>query len=203
MENSSDTVYYYHLSGNRQPISIESSKNFTITTRDSNGKVTSRLVLDKDKLECLSKSFQILNGKGSVLFSANDDEIVVGAEVLRVTGDGGAIFDGSVQTPLIKAASGSELKLESPTRSLEMKAPLGVAIESRAGDISASCLTDLKLQSLDGAIRLDSENVYFSKLRKGFHTIFINFALAKTEDCSLHRLMDFVQQKTTRYVGEN
>ncbi|KAK6628275.1 hypothetical protein RUM43_002087 [Polyplax serrata] len=149
-----------------QPITIESSRNFTVTTRDSNGRVTSRIVLDKDKLECLSRSFKILNAKGSVLFSANDDEVVVGAEELRVTGDGGAVFDGSVQTPLIKAASGSELKLESPTRSLEMKAPLGVAIESRAGDISASCLTDLKLQSLDGAIRFDSENVYFSKLRK-------------------------------------
>lgn len=28
-----------------QPISIESSRNFTVTTRDSGGKVTSRIVL--------------------------------------------------------------------------------------------------------------------------------------------------------------
>ncbi|KAJ8871247.1 hypothetical protein PR048_027553 [Dryococelus australis] len=43
------------------------------------------------------------------------------------------------------------MPLESPTRSLEVRAPLGVLIESRAGDIGASCLTDLKLQSLAGA----------------------------------------------------
>jgi hypothetical protein len=43
-------------------------------------------------------------------------------------------------------------RLESPTRSLEVRAPLGVLMESRAGDISASCLTDLKLQSVAGAV---------------------------------------------------
>ncbi|KAL0274571.1 UNVERIFIED_CONTAM: hypothetical protein PYX00_002673 [Menopon gallinae] len=149
-----------------QPISIESSRNFTVSTRDAGGRVSSRMVLDKDKMECLTRGFQVLDTKGSVLFSANEEEVVVGADVLRVTGLGGAVFDGTVQTPLIRAASGSELKLESPTRSLEVKAPLGIAVESRAGDISASCLTDMKLQSLAGAVRLDSENVYFPRLRK-------------------------------------
>ena len=45
-------------------------------------------------------------------------------------------------------------RLESATRSLEISAPLGVAIESRAGDISAACLTDLKLQSTGGSVRV-------------------------------------------------
>lgn len=35
-----------------------------------------------------------------------------------------------------------------------MRAPLGVLMESRAGDISASCLTDLKLQSVAGAVSM-------------------------------------------------
>jgi hypothetical protein len=35
---------------------------------------------------------------------------------------------------------------------VQVKAPQGVAIESRAGDISASCLTDLKLQSVAGTV---------------------------------------------------
>lgn len=55
-------------------------------------------------------------------------------------------------------------RLESPTRSLEVKGPQGVAIESRAGDISASCLTDLKLQSLAGAVN----NQSFFFLRRFF-----------------------------------
>nr|CAD7405305.1 unnamed protein product [Timema poppensis] len=124
--------------------------------------------------------------------------------------EGGAIFDGTVQTPIVRADSGHELSytklslvllqdlivqveahkivqaeahkkvqveahkvvqvethnlLESPTRSLKVRAPLGVLIESRAGDISASCLTDLKLQSLAGAVRLDSANVFLPGLK--------------------------------------
>ncbi|CAA9999517.1 unnamed protein product [Nesidiocoris tenuis] len=49
------------------------------------------------------------------------------------------------------------MNLESPTRSLHIMAPAGVSIESRAGDISAQCLTDLKLESLDGGVRNNIE----------------------------------------------
>ncbi|XP_069704085.1 delta-sarcoglycan isoform X2 [Periplaneta americana] len=136
-----------------QPITVESSHNFTVNTRDDGGRVVNRLFLGNDRLECLARGFRVTDTRGTVLFSADRNEVVVGAEVLRVTGDGGAIFDGTVQTPLVRADSGNELRLESPTRSLEVRAPLGVLMESRAGDISASCLTDLKLQSVAGAAR--------------------------------------------------
>ncbi|KAF4525654.1 hypothetical protein B566_EDAN001254 [Ephemera danica] len=130
-----------------QPISIDSSRNFSVNARDHDGRIISQLFL------------------GNVLFSATASEVVVGAESLRVTGVGGAVFDGSIQTPLVRADSGNELKLESPTRSLDVKAPLGVAIESRAGDIRATCLKDLKLQSVAGTIRLDASNVLMPGLR--------------------------------------
>ncbi|XP_021925157.1 delta-sarcoglycan isoform X4 [Zootermopsis nevadensis] len=148
-----------------QPITVESSRNFTINTRDEGGRIVNRIFLGNDRLVCLARGFRVTDTRGTVLFSADKKEVVVGAEVLRVTGDGGAIFDGTVQTPLVRADSGNELRLESPTRSLEVRAPLGVLMESRAGDISASCLTDLKLQSVAGAVRLDSANVYLSGLK--------------------------------------
>nr|CAD7195823.1 unnamed protein product [Timema douglasi] len=134
-----------------QHISIESSRNFTVNARDEGGRVVNRIFLGNDQLECLAREFKVTDARGTVLFSASKHEVVVGAKVLRVTGEGGAIFDGTVQTPIVRADSGHELRLESPTRSLKVRAPLGVLIESRAGDISASCLTDLKLQSLAGA----------------------------------------------------
>nr|CAD7423611.1 unnamed protein product [Timema monikensis] len=134
-----------------QHISIESSRNFTVNARDEGGRVVNRIFLGNDQLECLAREFKVTDARGTVLFSASKQEVVVGAKVLRVTGEGGAIFDGTVQTPIVRADSGHELRLESPTRSLKVRAPLGVLIESRAGDISASCLTDLKLQSLAGA----------------------------------------------------
>ncbi|XP_067004748.1 delta-sarcoglycan [Anabrus simplex] len=148
-----------------QPISIESSRNFTVNTRDEEGRITNRIFLGNDRLECLATGFRVTDTRGAILFSADRHEVVVGADILRVTGEGGAIFDGTVQTPLVRADSGNELRLESPTRSLEVRAPLGVAIESRAGDISAACLTDLKLQSVAGAVRLDSANVFLRGLK--------------------------------------
>nr|CAD7257114.1 unnamed protein product [Timema shepardi] len=148
-----------------QHISIESSRNFTVNARDEGGRVVNRIFLGNDQLECLAREFKVTDARGTVLFSASKHEVVVGAKVLRVTGEGGAIFDGTVQTPIVRADSGHELRLESPTRSLKVRAPLGVLIESRAGDISASCLTDLKLQSLAGAVRLDSANVFLPGLK--------------------------------------
>ncbi|GLH03714.1 Delta-sarcoglycan [Gryllus bimaculatus] len=135
-----------------QPLVLESSRNFTVNARGPDGRVAGRIFLGGDRVDCLSRSFRVTDARGATLFSADSREVVVGAEALRVTGEGGAIFDGTVQTPLVKADSGNELRLESPTRSLEVRAPLGVAIESRAGSISASCLADLKLQSLAGAL---------------------------------------------------
>ena len=43
-------------------------------------------------------------------------------------------------------------RLESPTRSLQIQAPLGVAVESQAGDIAATCYEDLRLRSTGGAV---------------------------------------------------
>lgn len=40
----------------------------------------------------------------------NDQEVFLGAETLRVTGEGGTVFSGSVQTPLVRAESGHDLR---------------------------------------------------------------------------------------------
>ncbi|XP_065346272.1 delta-sarcoglycan-like isoform X1 [Cloeon dipterum] len=146
------------------PISVDSSHNFSISARDHMGRTVSKLLLGSDHLECLARGFRVTDSKGDVLFSATRSEVEVGADSLRVTG--GAVFEGSVQTPVVRADSGFDLRLESPTRSLQVKAPQGVAIESRAGDISASCLTDLKLQSVAGTVRLEAANVFLPGLRE-------------------------------------
>ncbi|KAG8232882.1 hypothetical protein J437_LFUL004752 [Ladona fulva] len=132
-----------------QPITIESSRNFSVNTRNDDGRIINRLFLGEDRFEVQARSFRVLDPRGSPIFTADHKEVVVGAEVLKVTGE----------------YSGFDLRLESPTRSLEVKGPLGVAIESRAGDISATCLTDLKLQSVAGAVRLDSSNVLLPSLK--------------------------------------
>lgn len=56
-------------------------------------------------------------------------------------------------------------RLESATRSLDIKAPQRITIESRAGHVTASCLSDMKLQSLSGSVKVDAASVFLEGLR--------------------------------------
>ncbi|XP_076319178.1 zeta-sarcoglycan-like [Tachypleus tridentatus] len=95
---------------------------------------------------------------------------MVGTENFRFSGSGGVSFDGSIQTSLVRSESFQQLRLESPTRTLKVQAPEGVAIESRAGDITAACRKDLTLQSKEGRIWLDSEKVELRNIKTALPT---------------------------------
>jgi hypothetical protein len=43
-------------------------------------------VAGNDRLECRARGFRVTDTRGTVLFSADKNEVVVGAEVLKVTG---------------------------------------------------------------------------------------------------------------------
>ncbi|XP_046835872.1 zeta-sarcoglycan isoform X1 [Vespa crabro] len=144
---------------------LESWSNFTATARSHDGRLLAKLTVGEDRVDCISRSFRITDPRGGVIFSANREQVLVGADMLKVTGDGGAVFQGSVQTPLVRGESGRGLRLESATRSLKISAPQRVVLESWANEISASCLTDLKLQSIHGAIKLDSKSVFLKGLK--------------------------------------
>lgn len=165
------TIYAAQIQSRKdQALKIESSRNITINARNRDGKITNRLSLGPHSMASYAEKFIIKNKQGDILFQADENEVAISAERLRVTGSGGIRFDGSVQTPFVRAEPFQQLKLESPTRTLNIKAPEGVGIESRAGDISASCLKDLKLQSKEGSIWLDSERVELRNLKTAIPT---------------------------------
>ncbi|XP_055622752.1 uncharacterized protein LOC129766260 [Toxorhynchites rutilus septentrionalis] len=148
-----------------QPISIESSRNFSLNTRNSEGYLENQLFLGHDRMEILANHFRVADTHGTVLFSVDRDEVTVGASSVRVEGEGGVYFKDSIQTPLVRAEAGKDLKLESPTRSLEARATQEIFIQSRAGSIEANCLSDLKLHSVAGSIRLDASNIVLPNLK--------------------------------------
>ncbi|XP_017126007.2 delta-sarcoglycan-like [Drosophila elegans] len=148
-----------------QPISIESSRNFSINTRDPNGMIENHLFLGHDKFECLSAGFRINDTNGRSLFSVNRNEVTIGAHALRIDGEGGAVFRESVQTPHVRAEPGRELRLESPTRQLEMMAAKDINLQSRAGGIEVVALEDVKFRALDGSLRLESSKILMPNLR--------------------------------------
>ncbi|XP_053559908.1 zeta-sarcoglycan isoform X2 [Bombina bombina] len=85
-------------------------------------------------------------------------------------GTEGVVFEHSVETPHIRAGPSQGLRLESPTRSLTMEAPKGVQISAVAGDFKASCRKELHLQSTDGEIFLNADNIKLGNLPQGSFT---------------------------------
>ncbi|XP_063530430.1 zeta-sarcoglycan-like isoform X2 [Cydia strobilella] len=161
-----DSLFASSIKSRRgQPIAIESSRNFTVSTRDTEGLLQSRLFLSHDRLEVNAPRLEVRDARGALLFGAGQDSVTVGAETLTITSPAGAMLHTSAQTPLVRAPPSKRLTLESPTRSLEVHAPQGIELESRAGDISASCLTTFHLKSVAGAIRLDAPSIYMPKLK--------------------------------------
>ncbi|MEE6472671.1 hypothetical protein FKM82_009687 [Ascaphus truei] len=118
-------------------------------------------------IETHGQHFQINSKNGKMLFSVDENEVLVGTDKLRVTGPEGAIFEHSVETPLVRADASKQLRLESPTRSLSMDTPRGVHIKAQAGKIEALSQRDIKLHSSDGTIVLDAETVRLPKLPLG------------------------------------
>ncbi|KAG5887155.1 hypothetical protein JTB14_016849 [Gonioctena quinquepunctata] len=142
-----------------QPITFESSKNLSLRARHGNGDLSSQMVLGNDKLECLANNFKIFDDRGSLLFSANNSEVTVGSDSLRVTGEGGTILKGSVQSSLVRARTGHELRLESPTRTLEVRAAKVLHMESRGGKIDTIALSDISFHSEVGAIKMETSSI--------------------------------------------
>ncbi|XP_077871819.1 gamma-sarcoglycan isoform X3 [Ictidomys tridecemlineatus] len=146
---------------------LQSTQNVTVSARNSEGEVTGRLKVGPKMVEVQSQQFQINSKDGKPLFTVDEKEVVVGTDKLRVTGPEGALFEHSVETPLVRADPFQDLRLESPTRSLSMDAPRGVHIKAHAGKIEALSQMDVILQSSDGMLVLDTETIRLPKLVQG------------------------------------
>ncbi|XP_062867308.1 delta-sarcoglycan isoform X2 [Trichomycterus rosablanca] len=146
---------------------LQSSKNISVNILNGKNQLVSQLVAGSHGVHARGKMFEVKSSTGKLLFSADDHEVVVGAERLRVLGAEGAVFSNSVETPHVRAEPFKELRLESPTRSLYMEAPKGVHIQAEAGDFQATCRSDLRLESKDGEITLDAKRIKLLRLPEG------------------------------------
>nr|XP_028573274.1 delta-sarcoglycan [Podarcis muralis] len=155
------------LSETGNPLYFQSARNVTVNILNEESKVLTRLVTGPKAVEAYSQKFQVLTTSGKLLFSADDNEVVVGAERLKVLGAEGVVFPKSIETPNVRADPFKELRLESPTRFLVMEAPKGVEINAEAGNLEATCRTELKLESKDGEITLEAANIKLPRLPLG------------------------------------
>uniref|UniRef100_A0A8C8VHI8 Gamma-sarcoglycan n=1 Tax=Pelusios castaneus TaxID=367368 RepID=A0A8C8VHI8_9SAUR len=146
---------------------LQSTHNVTVNARNLDGEVTGRLNVGPKMVEVHGQQFQINSVVGKPLFTVDENEVVVGTDKLRVTGPEGALFEHSVETPLIRGEASKPLRLESPTRTLSMDAPKGIYIEAGIGNIEALSQMDIKLHSSDGVLLLDAATVRLPKLPEG------------------------------------
>ncbi|XP_035651606.1 gamma-sarcoglycan-like isoform X1 [Oncorhynchus keta] len=145
---------------------VHSSENVTLNARDENNDVTGSISVGPDVAQGNAPNF-VISSNTKMLFSADDKEVVVGTDKLRVTGPEGALFEHSVETPLLRAEPFKDLRLESPTRSLSMDAPKGVFVNALAGNIEAASTMDILLHSSEGLVILDAETVRLPSLPLG------------------------------------
>uniref|UniRef100_A0A8C2XJA6 Gamma-sarcoglycan n=1 Tax=Cyclopterus lumpus TaxID=8103 RepID=A0A8C2XJA6_CYCLU len=155
------TLYYNDIDSS---LLVHSSENVSLNARNENGEVTGRLSVGPTQAQGHTRNLLINSHSDNMLFSADGDQAVIGPDKLRVTGPEGALFQHSVEVPLLKSELFKDLRLESPTRSLTLEAPKGVHFKALAGNIEAASNMDVILQSTIGLLVLDAETVRMPSL---------------------------------------
>uniref|UniRef100_A0A1B6CAT0 Uncharacterized protein n=1 Tax=Clastoptera arizonana TaxID=38151 RepID=A0A1B6CAT0_9HEMI len=145
-----------------QPMTINSNYNFSISTKDSNGKTTNKLHLDENTLQLYVDTFLITNKKGTNVLLVNQDEVVLNKDYLQLDGEGGTKFEGKVETSLVQAEK-NDLRLDSPGGAVEVYSPAGVSIKSHAGEINVTSGFNIKLNSGSVSIHLKLIIYFFMK----------------------------------------
>ncbi|XP_070710772.1 zeta-sarcoglycan-like [Pempheris klunzingeri] len=150
---------------------LRSEKNITLNVRNDQGQLTGQLTVGPEAVEAQCQKLEIRSKDGGrLLFTADEDEVIMTAEKFTVTGSEGAVFGHSVETPLIQARGSEDLKLESPTRTLTMEAPRGVEVSAANGPLKVSSRKDLQLESTEGEILLDANTIQLGGLPLGIFT---------------------------------
>uniref|UniRef100_A0A672QQX2 Sarcoglycan zeta n=1 Tax=Sinocyclocheilus grahami TaxID=75366 RepID=A0A672QQX2_SINGR len=150
------------------PLVLQSDRNVTVNARNNLGQLTGQLTVGSEMVEAQCHRFEVRSSDGeTVLFSADEEEISIGTDKLRVTGNEGVVFSHSVETPHVRAEPFQDLKLESPTRTLTLEAPKGVEVNAGVGEFKASCRKDLTLESSEGEIFLNANSIRLGNLPHG------------------------------------
>ncbi|XP_044086647.1 delta-sarcoglycan isoform X2 [Neovison vison] len=90
---------------------FKSARNVTVNILNDQTKVLTQLITGPKAVEAYGKKFEVKTVSGKLLFSADNNEVVVGAERLRVLGAEGTVFPKSIETPNVRADPFKELRI--------------------------------------------------------------------------------------------
>ncbi|KAM5214418.1 delta-sarcoglycan isoform 2-T7 [Hipposideros larvatus] len=89
---------------------FKSARNVTVNILNDQTKVLTQLITGPKAVEAYGQKFEVKTVSGKLLFSADNNEVVVGAERLRVLGAEGTVFPKSIETPNVRADPFKELR---------------------------------------------------------------------------------------------
>lgn len=151
-------------SSKNEPLVFQSAHNISINARNGLTNVTGRFVVGDRSLTSHTERFVIYDTRDNLIFYADAEEVRIGTDKLSFTGPEGTVFEGPVETSRVVAPSGQSLDVEALTSSVHVQARDRLVLRGVSGDLSASCLADLKLRATNGRITLQSEMLELKKL---------------------------------------
>ncbi|TMS34556.1 hypothetical protein L596_002122 [Steinernema carpocapsae] len=163
-----EPVQFSQLStANDEAMVIDSPLGVSVQARNQSGHRTAGLDLGTDgKATAVCDRFEVYDSDRKLLFFADTNQIGLKLDNLRILDEGGSVFDGAIQTAVVRPELDTPLSLESPTRDISIDAAQDVEILSSAGEIQIQSLLDISLNSKQGEIRLDSGNIVMSGLAR-------------------------------------
>ncbi|XP_050416869.1 zeta-sarcoglycan [Patella vulgata] len=146
------------------PLYVESSQEVKIQSRNKANHVTSSLNLDNEKFQAKCEIFEVKDRKGKIKFLVSKDKVIIGTDEVKYNGE--VIFDGSIETPSLRGPISEELKIESPSSSVEISGSAGVSVQAPAGDVELKSQDNIRLQTSSGAIHLDSKDIFLKNIKE-------------------------------------
>uniref|UniRef100_A0A671U345 Sarcoglycan, delta (dystrophin-associated glycoprotein) n=1 Tax=Sparus aurata TaxID=8175 RepID=A0A671U345_SPAAU len=107
-----------------RPLFLQSSRNISVNIVNSNNQLLTQLVTGSSGFKARGKMFEVKSTSGKLLFSADEQEVVVGAERLRVMGECPAPKGIQILAEAgdIQAICRNELRLESKDGEISLDA---------------------------------------------------------------------------------
>lgn len=154
------TLYVTEITSKlNEGLSLHSTNNVTMNARNEAGKVTGRLNIGPRDITLHSERFIVYDTKENQLLYADEDEVRIGANSFTFTGSEGVVMKGPLETSEVSSSPGDPLRLQSLTSSVKAEAREKLDLTGGVGDVTMSCLKDLKISAAQGKITLNSQDV--------------------------------------------
>lgn len=153
------------ISGQKdKPVHIKSRRNLSLSALDTDGNVVGQITMDTNKIVLKNKELHIKDRKGRTILFADDNKIKLDLQDMEINVPNGLKFEDSVQTSMVRAREGGNLRLESLSKGIIMNSPEDIVVDSYGGSLKINSLSDMMFTSKDGKIIFDANRIQLKNI---------------------------------------